>query len=146
VSLGPDLDGDGRGDVAVGTDVARPADGRVVLLSGAEGRVLRRVPVPSNAAGPGFGWPVHLGADLDGDGAPDLAVGSVGSTGTYVSVISTREGALVGWRELRGGVGFPNLRVMLAEGLIRGGVPALVASSPEDGLHVYLVGPAAPAR
>jgi hypothetical protein len=146
VSLGPDLDGDGRGDVAVGTDVARAADPRVVLISGADAHVLRRVPVPTNAAGAGFGWPVFLGPDLDGDGASDLAVGSVGSTGTHVSVVSSRDGALRAHRELRGAVGFPNLRLVIADGLVRGGVNALAASTPEDGLHVFILGDGAQAR
>lgn len=140
VSLGPDVNGDGRADVAVGTDVSRLADARVVLLSGADGRLLRRIAVPQGPAAAGFGWPVHLGPDVNGDNMPDLLVGSVGSTGTHVTVLSAHDGSLLASRQVRGAVGFPNLRMAISDGLIRGNMPAMIVSSPEDGLHVYVMG------
>lgn len=140
VSLGPDLDGDQRGDVVVGSDVTRGADPRVVILSGLDGHVLRRIPLPSGVRATGFGWPVALGPDLDGDHVPDVAVGSVGSAGTHVTVVSGATGISAGHVEVRGDVGFPSLRVRVAQGLLRGDRAGVLVAGPDDGLHVYVLG------
>jgi serine/threonine protein kinase len=142
VSLGPDLDGDHRADIAIGTDQTRGADARVVIVSGRDGHLVRRVIVPQGPAGPGFGWPVNLGPDITGDHVPDVAVGSVGTGGSHVTLISGASGEPVSSANVRGETGFPNMRVVLANGLVRTEAPGLLVGAPDDGLHVYLFDPA----
>jgi hypothetical protein len=71
MALAGDGDGDGKTDVLVGA----PAEttGRVYLLSGRDGSVLRTY--APRADGGSFGWYVARLGDLDGDGRSDLAVG-----------------------------------------------------------------------
>lgn len=72
LTLAGDQDGDGHPDLFVGA----PAQdsGRVYLLSGKDGMVLRTY-APREEGG-AFGWYVARLDDLDGDGRPDLAVGA----------------------------------------------------------------------
>ncbi|MCI0589917.1 MAG: hypothetical protein L0323_24155 [Planctomycetes bacterium] len=76
-----DLDGDGHDDVAVGEPfhlnfAARlfPGYGRARVFSGATGGVL--IDLVGPAAGDGAGWSVAGPGDLDGDGVPDVFVGT----------------------------------------------------------------------
>jgi hypothetical protein len=105
-----DHDGDGRGDLFVGAPAGD--DGRVYLLSGASGIVLRRYASPAGAGS--FGWYVAGLDDLDGDGRPDLAVGAPfardagGTTTGGAWVLSSADGkALRHWKgtDPRGGLG-----------------------------------------
>jgi len=66
-----DLDGDGHTDLFVGAPAYE--SGRVYLLSGKDGTVLRTF--EPHAEGGSFGWYVGRLDDLDGDGKPDLVVG-----------------------------------------------------------------------
>jgi serine/threonine protein kinase len=142
VSLGPDVDGDRRADVAIATDVTRGSEPRVVIVSGATGGLLRRIPTPEGPSAQGFGWPVSLGPDTNGDAVPDLAVGSVSSSSTYVSLVSARDGAVLASQALDGAAGFPNLRLLVATGVWRGvESAALVIASPADGLKVFALSP-----
>jgi FG-GAP-like repeat/FG-GAP repeat len=72
LSLAGDQDGDGHPDLFVGA----PAEtsGRVYLLSGETGAVLRTY-APAGDLG-SFGWYVARTDDLDRDGKPDLVVGA----------------------------------------------------------------------
>ena len=72
LTLAGDQDGDGHTDLFVGA----PAEdsGRVYLLSGKDGTVLRTY-APREEGG-SFGWYVARLDDLDGDGRADLAVGA----------------------------------------------------------------------
>jgi hypothetical protein len=72
LTLAGDQDGDGRTDLFVGA----PAQftGRVYLLSGKDGTVLRTFEPRSE--GGTFGWYVARVDDLDGDGRPDVAAGA----------------------------------------------------------------------
>jgi hypothetical protein len=72
LTLAGDQDGDGHPDLFVGAPAGDT--GRVYLLSGKDGTVLRTY-APREEAG-SFGWYVALVDDLDGDGHPDLAVGA----------------------------------------------------------------------
>ena len=137
VSLGPDVDGDHLADIAIGTDQTRGADARVVLVSGHDGHLLRRIAPPAGPAGPGFGWPVVLGPDLDGDHVGDVAVGSVGAGGAHVTIVSGATGAAMADTVARGETGFPNLRLAIADGILHGDAPGILIGAPDDGLHVF---------
>ncbi len=140
VSLGDDIDNDHKGDVAVGTDVTRGVDPRVVVVSGANAAVLRRVTTPAGASSQGFGWPVALGGDADGDGSADLLVGSVSAAATYVSVVDGTSGRVRAGVELQGTPGFPNTRVYLEAASWRGAAHAVaIVSAPTDGVHAYVL-------
>jgi hypothetical protein len=72
LTLAGDQNGDGFVDVFAGAP--GESTGRVYLLSGKDGTVLRTY-APVGEAG-SFGWYVARLDDLDGDGHPDLAVGA----------------------------------------------------------------------
>ncbi len=144
VSLGPDIDGDRRGDIAVSTDVTRGTEPRVVLISGANASVVRRVSTPEGALAQGFGWPVSLGPDANGDGAPDLAVGSVSASSTFATLLSSRDGSVISSLEIDGSAGFPNMRLLVESNVWRGAETALLVASPTDGLKVFAVASEAP--
>jgi hypothetical protein len=135
VSLGPDVNGDGRGDVAVGADHPAAGDSPVVLLSGADGHVLRSWTPPAQELTAGFGWPVTLSGDMNGNGTPDLVVGSVGEV-VGLTVFDTSTGQPIG-RLTLGGVGAGNLRLFSVPPLVQGQAWSLVVASPADGIHVY---------
>jgi len=72
LTLAGDHDGDGHSDLFVGAP--GPDSGRVYLLSGKNGTVLRTYEPAEPATS--FGWYVAKLDDLDGDGRADLAVGA----------------------------------------------------------------------
>ena len=72
LTLAGDHDGDGHPDLFVGAP--GPDSGRVYLLSGKNGTVLRTYESAEPATS--FGWYVAKLDDLDGDGRADLAVGA----------------------------------------------------------------------
>ena len=97
-----DLDGDGRRELlvaATGADVNGLQNaGRVLLLSGADGRELRRF--EGDGDGDKLGFALAELGDLDGDGATDFALGApfadrpLANTGT-VQIHSGATGALL---------------------------------------------------
>lgn len=78
-----DLDADGSPDLLVGDEDASPTGtfraGRARLISTGTGVVVADLVSPTPQTYGGFGLSVATGADLDGDGTPDYAVGSVES-------------------------------------------------------------------
>lgn len=77
-----DLNGDGRGELAVGMPYANPVNftnyfpGAVYVYSAASGAPARRFTSPSPDYDGYYGWAVAAVPDLDGDGLDDLAIGT----------------------------------------------------------------------
>jgi hypothetical protein len=77
-----DVNGDGRGDIAVGARsedvVGGIADqGQAYVFSGADGSLLFTLDIPNPEAGAFFGHSVAVG-DVNGDGKGEIAVGAFG--------------------------------------------------------------------
>jgi FG-GAP-like repeat len=136
LTLAGDQDGDGRTDLFVGA----PAElsGRVYLLSGKDGTVLRTY-APRDEGG-SFGWYVARLDDLDGDGRADLAVGgpsAVNADGARVGgawVLSSASGReLYHWKgtDPRGGFGGVVAAVADLDGDGKGEI-AVAAPGTED--------------
>jgi hypothetical protein len=83
LTLAGDQDGDGHPDLFVGAPAGE--DGRVYLLSGKTGAVLRTYAAPQPSSS--FGWWVVRTDDLDGDGHPDVAVGAPYAKETQVGEV-----------------------------------------------------------
>ena len=94
----PDVDGDEIPDLIVGAPNGSPAgtnSGHALLVSGADGRVLRTF--DGGAAHDFFGWTVSGAGDVNGDGRPDVMVSAIGSDlggdgSGSVEVFSTDDG------------------------------------------------------
>ncbi|MCC6408174.1 MAG: FG-GAP repeat protein [Planctomycetes bacterium] len=94
-----DLDGDGRGELAVGAPLASPngiGSGRVDVFAGATGGLL--FSLAGDSAGDHFGFALARLGDLDGDGVAELAIGAVdddpnGMSSGSVRVVSGKSGA-----------------------------------------------------
>jgi len=136
LTLAGDQDGDGHTDLFVGAPSGD--NGRVYLLSGKDGSVLRTY-LPREAAGD-FGWYVARLDDLDGDGRPDLAVGApfaADADGTMLGgawVLSSASGReLHHWKgtDRRGGFGGVVAAVADLDGDGKGDV-AVAAPGTED--------------
>ena len=82
VSGVPDVNGDGRGDVVVGSIGEYPGSspssaGRAHLFDGATGGWLRTLVSPNEETGGKFGYSVSGIPDVDGDGFGDVVVGAM---------------------------------------------------------------------
>ncbi len=133
LSLGYDVNGDGRGDVAVGTDqhdVAAP----VLILSGVNGSTLLTVTPPASEQGTAFGWPVALSGDLNGNDTPDLVVGTTGRQ-TLLTLFDARSGE-VGGRLTLSGDGAGNLRVFPVQPNSPSEPWSLLVADPGNGLRL----------
>ncbi len=72
----PDADGDGHGDLLVGTRETTAQEGRAYLYSGTTGALLIELQPPDPLGTGSFGWSVAGVPDADGDGRGDLLVGA----------------------------------------------------------------------
>ena len=77
----PDVDGDGRGDVIIGSPNAHPfpapeGAGRAYIFSGSSGALLRELASPNAETRGYFGAVVAGIPDVDGDGRGDVVVGA----------------------------------------------------------------------
>ncbi len=75
-----DVNGDGRGDIAIGAINENPGTspvgaGRVHIYSGATGLRIRSLAAPAEQASMWFGWSVGAIPDINGDGRTDIVVG-----------------------------------------------------------------------
>lgn len=75
VAGGKDFDGDGKPDFVVGAPLFRKSQGEVFLFKGSNGRVLRRLNVPSPQNFARAGASVAAIEDVTGDGRADVMVG-----------------------------------------------------------------------
>jgi hypothetical protein len=118
MALAGDEDGDGHADVFVGAPAGER--GRVYLLSGRTGAVLRSYAPGEGEAGGSFGWWVATLDDLDGDGRADLGVGGPFADGGDATggawVISSATGReLHHWKGTDRVGGFGNVVVPVAD-------------------------------
>ncbi len=96
-----DVTGDGVADIAVGESGYASYRGSVLIFSGADGTLVRRILDPSGAANDHLGESLAAIQCLDGDGRPELAVSSPrdatagGSNAGHVFIFSPEDGAIV---------------------------------------------------
>jgi hypothetical protein len=79
-----DVNGDGFSDLIVGAPNLYPK--RAFVFSGGDRSILHLLIPPPNGVGYKFGWSVGSAGDANGDGIPDVVVGSPGS-GLFQSAI-----------------------------------------------------------
>lgn len=75
IAGGCDVNRDGTPDLVIGNDQESSFAGRVYVLSGSSGQIIRQIEGES-----GFGYAVHSGVDVTGDGIAEIAVGAPGNT------------------------------------------------------------------
>ncbi|MFO0875297.1 MAG: FG-GAP-like repeat-containing protein [Phycisphaerales bacterium] len=128
----PDLDGDGRGDYAVGAPGELSGRGRVYVYSGATGAQIRLHGSPNDEIGGHFGRAIAGTPDLTGGGRGDYVVGAPDENGGagHVYVYSGQTGALVRFHNS------PNAEASGLFGFAVGAVP----DANGDGKAEYIVG------
>jgi len=139
VSGAGDIDGDGTTDLAVAEEsyATFVTSGSVYLFSGRTGALLATW--SGTQAGEAYGAALAGGRDVDGDGAPDLAIGAPGhrdADGDLVGRVELRHGAAL-IAAFDGGVGDAmGTSVALIDDVNGDGLTDLLTGSPEaDHLH-----------
>jgi hypothetical protein len=123
-----DVDGDGRDDAVVGT-----FGGRVDVVSTRAGKRLTRLASPALLSDDAsFAGSTACIGDVDGDGAPEVALGERDSARWSVAVYSTRDGRRLG--RLRHAHAGDHAHVLSAAGDVdRDGVPDVALLVPRCG-------------
>ncbi|MEZ4392833.1 MAG: serine/threonine-protein kinase [Polyangiales bacterium] len=140
VSLGPDVNGDGVPDVAVGTDRPDRGEPAVELRSGTDGTEIRSVSLPASESAAGFGWPVALVGAASRGGAPIVVVGSVAGSRSGLFLFDSARGTLEGRTDLPG-VGAATLRIFGVAGNTPSAPWSLVVGTPSDGIKALAIVP-----
>jgi uncharacterized repeat protein (TIGR01451 family) len=142
-----DLTGDGVADLVAGADCAEinqvSCAGKVYVLSGATGAILRTHDNPSPLAQDGFGVAVANVGDQDADGVVDYAVAEPGgstSAGSLIHLFSGASGAPIG-PPLSSPVDERNAPGSARKGMALAGVD----DTDEDGVADFWVGGASSA-
>ncbi|HEX5043607.1 MAG TPA: FG-GAP-like repeat-containing protein [Candidatus Polarisedimenticolaceae bacterium] len=131
-----DLNGDGVPDLAVATERRNSWEGEVILFSGADGTVLRRLTDASTLSVERVGGAIDVVSDVDGDGLDDILAGARYATVDGVSqcgralVLSSGTGAILG-------VLPPPVK---ESGALFGYAVAEVGDSTGDGIPEFAVG------
>jgi len=136
-----DLNGDGVADVAASTERRNSSEGEVILFSGADGTVLRRLTDASTMLDERLGNAIDVVPDVDGDGLDDIlagaryaSLGGVTNCGRAL-VFSSGSGAILAVLEpvLRVAGGQFGWAVAGIGDVTRDGVPEFVTGAPYDG-------------
>lgn len=150
VALGPDVDGDGLGDVGAGrrVSVGSPHPGDAYLWSGGSGALIRRWR-PARGDCEAVGAAIDIGPDVDGDALGDVVITDPGRRDSgcegVVSLFSGASGALL--RTWRGPPGFGLDHVFLGLDGTGDGLPDVVAvDASSEGVrdaagHIWLLSP-----
>ncbi len=146
-----DVNGDGTPDLAAGAiydDEASVSNrGSVVLFSGANGSVIRKLTDPLGAASDELGSAVAAAGDLNRDGTPDVAAGTEGYNGTGVDrgaviVFSGADGSVLLRLTDPLGVNYERLGASIASigDLDHDGTGDLAAGAPENNAQASSAG------
>ena len=138
-----DVTGDGTPDILAGSygdDTLTTDAGAVLVFSGADGSLARRITDAGGAGSDYFGQSLAVLPDINGNGFPDLAVGAIyddtaqGSNAGSVVLVDPRTGATI--RKLTDPAGLTSdalgASVASAGDLTGDGIAEIVAGAPND--------------
>ncbi len=138
LSLGPDVNRDGLGDLAVGNHVER----RVRIVSGRDGRAVRMIEAVEASDEVTFGPGAVLMPDVAHDGFADVAVMRTAREGVFAEVYSANDGHRLGRRAVstRDEPVSAVVRAQYAAGFAFAGSRSVVAAT-NDGITVLGAAP-----
>jgi serine/threonine-protein kinase len=134
LSLGPDVDGDGKGEVLLGRVGTTPR-----MLSGADGHTVREFPGDPVRSGTTYGWPVLLVPALHGEGGPTVVVGDTGCAQPGVDILRASDARRLARLPLPHDTASPLFQVRLLTDFLRGH-RSLVLATPGHGISIQGTG------